>query len=101
MLRVSSVLIAIVVLAACGGPNDARSPALDYPEPPPTTSDGQVVGADRMSPADKLDSGPKVGPGGVTSAKPSTERPPPLSPDDVRCKPPVAPANRDRCPPLK
>ncbi|HEY6723959.1 MAG TPA: hypothetical protein VI197_08000 [Polyangiaceae bacterium] len=35
-----------------------RSPTRDYPHPPTQTSDGEVVGADRMSPADKLEQGP-------------------------------------------
>jgi hypothetical protein len=40
------------------GPAPLRSPSNDYRPPPPTTSDGQVVGADRRSPADKLAEGP-------------------------------------------
>ena len=35
-----------------------RSPSHDYRPPPPTTSDGQVLGADRKPPADKLAEGP-------------------------------------------
>jgi hypothetical protein len=35
-----------------------RSPSNDYRPPPPTTSDGQVIGADRKPPADKLAEGP-------------------------------------------
>src|SRR6187402_785802 len=35
-----------------------RSPTRDYPPPPAQTSDGEVVGADRMAPADKLQTGP-------------------------------------------
>lgn len=35
-----------------------RSPTRDYPHPPAQTSDGEVVGADRVSPADKLEQGP-------------------------------------------
>ncbi len=35
-----------------------RSPSYDYRPPPPTTSDGQVIGADRRAPADKLAEGP-------------------------------------------
>jgi hypothetical protein len=103
MRHAPSVFAALAVLAACGGPNDARSPAVDYPEPPPTTADGEVVGADRMAPGDKLDTGPKAGPGGVTTARPpGSERPPtPYAPDDPRCKEPVAPVNRARCPSVR
>jgi len=35
-----------------------RSPTRDYPAPPAQTSDGEVVGVDRMAPADKLQQGP-------------------------------------------
>jgi hypothetical protein len=35
-----------------------RSPTRDYPAPPAQTSDGEVVGVDRMAPADKLQTGP-------------------------------------------
>ena len=35
-----------------------RSPTRDYPHPPVQTSDGEVVGADRIAPADKLEQGP-------------------------------------------
>jgi hypothetical protein len=35
-----------------------RSPTVDYPAPPPQTSDGEVVGADRQAPSDKLEAGP-------------------------------------------
>lgn len=34
-----------------------RSPTRDYPAPPPTTSDGRVVGADEKAPADTLEEG--------------------------------------------
>jgi len=35
-----------------------RSPTRDYPAPPAQTSDGEIVGVDRMAPADKLQTGP-------------------------------------------
>ena len=38
-----------------------RSPSYDYRPPPPTTSDGEVIGADRKAPADKLAEGPSNG----------------------------------------
>ena len=37
-----------------------RSPSRDYRPPPPTTSDGQVVGADRVAPGDRLEEGPRA-----------------------------------------
>ena len=40
------------------GQRPLRSPTRDYPAPPPQTSDGEVVGADRRSPADALVTGP-------------------------------------------
>jgi len=43
-------------LGSVGAP--FRSPSNDYRPPPPTTSDGEVVGADRRAPADKLAEGP-------------------------------------------
>jgi len=48
---------------ACGPAADAplRSPSQDYPHPPPTTSDGEVVGADGVAPSDRLQEGPRVG----------------------------------------
>lgn len=62
--------MATLLVAACGGSqNDRplRSPSLDYPLPPSQTSDGEVVGADRTPPGDKLEQGPRVGtPAGVS-----------------------------------
>jgi len=72
------------------GANLTRSPTLDYPPPPAETSDGQVIGADRMPPEHKLRTGPQLGMGGLTPA----ERPsrveqinsdPPATPEDPVC----------------
>jgi hypothetical protein len=66
-----------VVLALLGGCSAAsskenvtplRSPARDYPLPAVQTSDGEVVGADRQPPAEKLETSPAVGSGGPTPA---------------------------------
>jgi hypothetical protein len=38
-----------------------RSPTRDYPPPPSRTSDGQVVGADNVTPDEKLEQGPRAG----------------------------------------
>lgn len=45
-----------------------RSPTLDYPLPAAQTSDGEIVGADRIPPSDKIREGPALGPGGATPA---------------------------------
>jgi len=68
------------IAVACGGskPADAppRSPSSDYPAPAQETSQGEVVGADRVPPGDKLKTGPTIGPGGVTPASgPGTTEP--------------------------
>jgi hypothetical protein len=42
-----------------------RSPTYDYPGEPVTTADGDTLGADQQSIADKLDTGPTVGSEGV------------------------------------
>ena len=74
-LRVS--LLATLGIAACGGSSNdkiVRSPSLDYPPSAAQTSDGEIVGADRVPPGDKLQQGahagsqgvsPSAGPGGV------------------------------------
>lgn len=38
-----------------------RSPARDYPAPPPRDSNGQVLGVDNVAPADRLQESPRVG----------------------------------------
>ena len=65
--------LALVIAGCSATTSDARSPALDYPEPAPTTSDGQVVGADEQRPQDFIDSRPNVGtPGAKPSPRPNT-----------------------------
>ena len=62
-------LASLTMSLACGRPDPgARSPTLDYPPPPPETANGDVVGADRTAPADKLKTGPRVGDDGVRPA---------------------------------
>lgn len=73
-------LLSLLFVSACGAQQNqapARSPSLDYPPPPVTTSNGEEVGADRVPPGDKLKQGPSVGtegaqpsagPGGGTGA---------------------------------
>lgn len=56
------LLAAIPLLVGCATQpapeRPFRSPTRDYPAPPVQTSDGEVVGADRMAPEDKLQQGP-------------------------------------------
>lgn len=56
------LVVAVGLLQACAAPQDKeaplRSPTRDYPHPPPTTSDGEVVGAEGKTPADRLAEGP-------------------------------------------
>lgn len=67
------------IVAACGSKRaeaPPRSPTFDYPPPAQETSQGEVLGADRMPPGDKLKTGPTIGPGGVTpAAGPGTSEP--------------------------
>lgn len=62
---------------ACGGPaaegssSTLRSPTTDYPSPAAQTSNGEVVGADRVPPGDKLQTSPSVGSSGVSPAAPT------------------------------
>jgi hypothetical protein len=52
------------VVAGCGARNNEaplRSPSQDYRPPPPVTADGKIVGADGVSPGDRLEEGAKVG----------------------------------------
>jgi len=72
MFRASLALFATVATSACGGQAPqapVRSPTLDYPLPAAQTSDGQVVGADRERPEDKLREGPRAGTTGVVPAE--------------------------------
>lgn len=57
---ISATAIA-TLLAACGAPAGApQSPTNDVQPPATTTGDGEVVGADRVPPGQKLEEGPKL-----------------------------------------
>lgn len=79
-----------------------RSPTLDYPLPAAQTSDGEVVGADRIPPNDKIAQGPALGPGGATpSGRPGVggpERGMVASPDLWPCRPVASRGARPRAP---
>lgn len=61
-------LLATLGALGCGAtqqhrPAAQRSPSLDYQQPITTTASGRSLGADRVSAADKLEQGPRVGTG--------------------------------------
>jgi hypothetical protein len=54
-------LCALVALSgACSSPTAPKSPTNDVQPPATTTGNGEVMGADRVSPAQKLEEGVKV-----------------------------------------
>ncbi|HMA93033.1 MAG TPA: hypothetical protein VKP30_10125 [Polyangiaceae bacterium] len=60
------MLIAVVATGCAGAarqnrPIVQRSPSLDYQQSTTTTASGRSLGADRVSPSDKLEQGPRVG----------------------------------------
>ena len=57
-----SVIVSVaLLLAACGAPaSPPQSPTNDVQPPATTTGDGQVVGADGVPPAQKLEEGPSL-----------------------------------------
>jgi hypothetical protein len=64
MTKASSIcsLLATLLLIACGNPNTPPpgSPTNDVQPPTTTTGNGEVMGADRVPPAQKLQEGPKL-----------------------------------------
>jgi hypothetical protein len=57
----STAVTLSALLAACGSAaNPPQSPNNDARSPATTTSDGKVIGADGVSPAQKLEEGPKL-----------------------------------------
>jgi hypothetical protein len=59
MVAIRIAVLGCLMLASCssGAGAPLRSPSLDYSAPPPTTADGDTVGADRRAPSDKLHEG--------------------------------------------
>jgi hypothetical protein len=59
MPRITAGVLSSWLLMACSSApgRPLRSPALDYSPPPPSTTDGDTVGADRRGPGDKLHEG--------------------------------------------
>lgn len=56
-----SLCALVVLLGACSAPaSPPRSPTNDVQPPTTTTGDGEVMGADRVSPGQKLEEGVKL-----------------------------------------
>jgi hypothetical protein len=53
-------LLAVATCVACGPSSPSKSPTNDVNPPTTNTGDGEVMGADRVSPGEKLDTGPKL-----------------------------------------
>lgn len=62
MTRFAPLSLALTTLVlACGSPsNPPQSPTNDVRPPTTTTGDGKVLGADEVSPAQKLEQGPQL-----------------------------------------
>ena len=60
--KFSSFFAALLLSSACGNPNSAppSSPTNDVQPPTTTTGNGEVMGADRVPPAQKLEQSPKL-----------------------------------------
>ena len=55
------IILALPLLAmACGPSSPSKSPTNDVTPPTTNTGDGEVMGADRVPPGQKLDQGPKL-----------------------------------------
>lgn len=60
-LSIHSLLACSLLLGACGQPGSpSKSPTNDVQPPTTTTGNGEVMGADRVAPGQKLGEGPKL-----------------------------------------
>ena len=77
MMTSTSWLLLAIVLAACAPAQNAppSSPSSSQQPPPAHTSDGEVLGADREAPGEKLEQGVSVDSkqGVKPAARPSTD----------------------------
>ncbi len=92
LIGVAAIAAALVGCAPAANENaPLRSPSRDYAPAGPTTSDGETVGADGVSPGDRLQEGAVLGTGNAPSPafKPETREP---APEPVR---PSGPPNTD------
>lgn len=68
----------VVALGACAPPRATppKSPGNDVQPPTTTTGNGEIMGADRVAPGQKLEEGPKVdsNAGLQPAARPPTEK---------------------------
>ncbi|MDF3066132.1 MAG: hypothetical protein K0R38_1733 [Polyangiaceae bacterium] len=72
-MKLPLLLLPLLALA-CGPTSPSKSPTNDVTPPTTNTGDGEVMGADRVPPAQKLDQGPKLDSEGLQPApKPSGE----------------------------
>ncbi|RYZ02675.1 MAG: hypothetical protein EOO73_30920 [Myxococcales bacterium] len=58
-MKLSLLLLPLLALA-CVPSSPSKSPTNDVTPPTTNTGDGEVMGADRVAPAQKLDQGPKL-----------------------------------------
>lgn len=58
---VSGLAALVVACAPTETEAPLRSPTRDYPPPPPREPDGRVMGADNLSPEERLEQGAQVG----------------------------------------
>ena len=58
-MKLSLLLLPLLALA-CGPSSPTKSPTHDVAPPTTNTGDGEVMGADRVPPGQKLDQGPKL-----------------------------------------
>lgn len=60
--QTSMAVTLVALLAACGAPGKPpQSPVNDTQPPSTSPGDGKVIGADGMSPSQKLEEGPTLG----------------------------------------
>jgi hypothetical protein len=58
-MKLPLLLLPLLALA-CGPSSPSKSPTHDVTPPTTNTGDGEVMGADRVPPAQKLEQGPKL-----------------------------------------
>lgn len=58
-MKLSLLLLPLLALA-CGPSSPTKSPTHDVTPPTTNTGDGEVMGADRVPPGQKLNQGPKL-----------------------------------------
>jgi len=59
-MKLRNCLLCSLLLAACSPSTPPQSPTNDVTPPTTNTGDGEVMGADRKAPAQKLEEGPQL-----------------------------------------